>query len=153
MNKKYKDSEELKAQIVEAVNSTITMAQAAEKVGMAFSTFKRWAIKYEVYKPNQAGIGVSKNRPNTVEIENIFAGLHSNYNTNQLRKRLIKEGIKQYICENCGLTEWLGQPIPLELDHIDGDSTNHSLENLKILCPNCHALTPTYRGKNIGKNK
>jgi 5-methylcytosine-specific restriction endonuclease McrA len=47
------------------------------------------------------------------------------------------------------MTEWLGQPIPLEIDHIDGDSTNNSLDNFRILCPNCHAQTPTYRGLNI----
>ena len=56
-----------------------------------------------------------------------------------------------FICSRCNLTEWLGQLIPLELEHIDGDNSNNSLENLCLLCPNCHALTPTYRGKNIGK--
>ena len=65
-----------------------------------------------------------------------------------MRKRLISEGIKEHKCECCGLSEWLGEPIPLELDHIDGDHYNNTYKNLKILCPNCHAKTPTYRGKN-----
>lgn len=52
-------------------------------------------------------------------------------------------------CENCHNDLWMGVPIPLELDHIDGNGNNNSRENLKILCPNCHALTETYRGKNI----
>ena len=69
-----------------------------------------------------------------------------------MRKRLIIEGLKNHRCECCGLSEWLEEPIPLELDHIDGDHYNNMLENLKILCPNCHAKTPTYRGKNK-KNK
>jgi hypothetical protein len=68
--------------------------------------------------------------------------------TNQLRKRLLASGLKQHKCEKCGLAEWLGQPIPLELDHIDGDRANNSFENLRILCPNCHAQTDTYRGRN-----
>ena len=44
---------------------------------------------------------------------------------------------------------WMGEPIPLELEHINGNHLDNRLENLTILCPNCHALTPTYRGKNI----
>jgi len=46
------------------------------------------------------------------------------------------------------LAEWLGQPIPLELEHANGDRTDNRLEKLSLLCPNCHALTPTYRGRN-----
>ena len=51
-------------------------------------------------------------------------------------------------CEDCGLSEWKDQPIPLELEHTDGDNKNHTRENLKLLCCNCHALTPTWRGRN-----
>ncbi len=65
-----------------------------------------------------------------------------------LKKRLLKEGILERKCSCCGLTEWLGKPIPIELDHINGDNANNSLTNLRLLCPNCHALTDTYRGKN-----
>jgi len=47
-----------------------------------------------------------------------------------------------------GLSEWQSRPIPLELDPIDGDPRNNRLGNLRLLCPNCHAFTPTYRGRN-----
>jgi 5-methylcytosine-specific restriction endonuclease McrA len=70
------------------------------------------------------------------------------YQSNKLRKRLIRERLLEPICSYCGGAEWLGRPIPLELDHVDGDKTNNQLENLRLICPNCHALTPTYRGKN-----
>ena len=56
-------------------------------------------------------------------------------------------------CSTCKLSIWLGKELPLELDHIDGDCTNHTLENIRLLCPNCHALTPTWRGRNKGKQK
>ena len=73
----------------------------------------------------------------------------SAYHSNKLRRRLIAEGILEARCVWCGSTEWLGRAIPLELDHVDGDRTNNLLCNLRLVCPNCHALTPTYRGRNI----
>ncbi|MBK5306008.1 MAG: HNH endonuclease [Frankiaceae bacterium] len=71
--------------------------------------------------------------------------------TNYLRQRLLREGVFDHRCDCCGLSEWNGQPIPLELDHIDGDRTNNEIENLRLLCPNCHAQTATYRGRNVGR--
>jgi len=66
----------------------------------------------------------------------------------KLKNRLITEGLKQHKCECCGITEWMGKPTPIELDHINGNHHDNRLENLRILCPNCHAQTDTYRGKN-----
>jgi hypothetical protein len=60
--------------------------------------------------------------------------------SHKLKLRLIKDGIKEYKCENCGLIEWMGRPISLELHHIDGNHFNNLLINIKILCPNCHAF-------------
>lgn len=56
-------------------------------------------------------------------------------------------------CENCYLETWQDELIPLEIHHLDGDKLNNTLENLQILCPNCHALTDNWRGKNIDKIK
>ena len=52
-------------------------------------------------------------------------------------------------CECCGLEQWLDKPIPLEVHHKDGDNTNNDPDNLQLLCPNCHALTNYYRGRNV----
>lgn len=73
--------------------------------------------------------------------------------SHKLKQRLIKENIKEHKCENCGGTEWLNKPIPLELNHIDGNHENNNLSNLNLLCPNCHALTSNYRGLNKKSNK
>jgi beta-phosphoglucomutase-like phosphatase (HAD superfamily) len=70
-----------------------------------------------------------------------------------LKLRLIREGWLKRACSHCTRTTWEGRAIPLELDHIDGNPTNNLFENLRLLCPNCHALTPTYRGKNIGRGR
>ena len=78
---------------------------------------------------------------------------HSPYKTiSSLRTRLIKEGLKEEKCECCGNTEWLGEKIPLQLHHINGVRDDNRIENLQLLCPNCHAFTDTYCGSNI-KNK
>ena len=72
----------------------------------------------------------------------------STYQSFKLKARLIQEGIKKHICEQCRLTQWQGRPIPLELHHINGNNTDNRLENILLLFPNCHALTESYRGKN-----
>ena len=77
---------------------------------------------------------------------------NNNYQSFKLAKRLIKEDIKELKCENCGLSSWLGQPIKLELHHKNGISNDNRLENLQLLCPNCHSFTDNYRGKNINKS-
>jgi hypothetical protein len=68
--------------------------------------------------------------------------------TATLRRRLIKAGLKEARCESCGISEWQGQPLPLALDHINGVHTDNRLENLRILCPNCHALPDTWCVRN-----
>jgi len=68
------------------------------------------------------------------------------------RKRILLEecGNKCFICKN---SKWNGQDIPLELDHIDGNHENSTRDNLRILCPNCHAQTPTYKNRNKGNGR
>ena len=73
------------------------------------------------------------------------------YQSYKLAKRLIKEGVKEAKCECCNLSKWQNKSIPLELHHINGIHSDNRLENLQLLCPNCHALTDSYRGKNIKK--
>ncbi|MDC1282481.1 HNH endonuclease [bacterium] len=137
-------------EIIEICNDALTMSRAAAELGMHFNTFKRHATRLGVYKPNQSGKGTNKRHNGSkIELTSILEGNHPSYQTNKLRIRLIKEGIKNHECECCGLTKWLDNPISLELDHIDGNRFNHKLSNLRIVCPNCHSQTSTYRGKNI----
>jgi hypothetical protein len=72
----------------------------------------------------------------------------SYYQSYKLKRRLLKENLKEKCCECCGLFQWQGKEIPLELHHVNGDNRDNRIENLQLLCPNCHALTDNYRGLN-----
>lgn len=72
----------------------------------------------------------------------------STYSSYKLKNRLIESGVFEHKCYECGLTSWRGVPTPLELEHKNGNNKDSRIENLTLLCPNCHALTDTYRGKN-----
>ncbi|MEK7619185.1 MAG: HNH endonuclease signature motif containing protein [Patescibacteria group bacterium] len=76
----------------------------------------------------------------------------STFQSYKLKKRLIAAGIKNGACEECGWAKMSPDGrTPLELDHINGDSMDNRLDNLRVLCPNCHSLKPTHRGRNRRK--
>lgn len=69
----------------------------------------------------------------------------------RVRKRILIDE-RGYHCEVCGISDWMQKPIRLELDHIDGNADDNSADNLRLICPNCHSQTETYKGANAGKN-
>lgn len=102
------------------------------------------------YSGNQGSKGLSK--PNGHELSLLeYLAKSKDIQSNKVRKKLLDEGYKEYRCECCQLTEWLNEPIPLELHHRDGNRFNNELNNFQLLCPNCHAKTDSYRGKNCSK--
>lgn len=91
----------------------------------------------------------SKDRMNWNK-DNFSADFSLNGRGNHKQVLIIERG---HICECCGLSEWFGSKIVLELEHSDGNNKNNVKDNLKLLCPNCHSLTPTWRGRNINTGK
>lgn len=113
------------------------MHNAIEQYSIDISHFrgKGWNVGL-MFKPS---------KPHSIE-EILVKG--STYQSYKLKLRLFQENLKEKRCERCGRTMWQGFDIPLEVHHINGDNKDNRIENLSILCPNCHALTDSYRGKN-----
>jgi hypothetical protein len=68
-----------------------------------------------------------------------------------LKTRVLRAGLKQNRCENCGIEEWRGRPLSLALHHVNGDGRDNRLENLQLLCPNCHSQTDNFAGRARGQ--
>lgn len=94
--------------------------------------------------------GKSYPSPLKIPLEKILVKDSLYASTSTLRKRLIKEGALLNVCgrHGCGIDSWQNEPIVLHLDHINGDNTDNRIENLRLLCPNCHSQTETYCGRN-----
>lgn len=108
------------------------------KVDTLKSYYKRLKISY-IGNQGAKGHKPSKYKKSVLEILD-----SPNIANSKKRIRLIEEGLKESRCECCGLSEWMGKPIPLELHHKDFNHYNNSLPNLQILCANCHMQAHNY---------
>ena len=148
---KHRYSEE---QLREAISQSFSIRQALTLLGIAAKGGNYRVIQKAVASFNidiSHFTGQAHNKGKTLKRRREVVDYLNNQipiNSFRLKNRLLSENILQPICSHCTNTTWLGAPIPLELDHKDGDSQNNCITNLRLLCPNCHALTPTYRGKN-----
>lgn len=140
--------EEIKKKILEQ----IPLAEIARNLGVKYDTLirhlKRLGVEYAT-NPNRKGKPHYESRISAMYyIENgipIGAPI--------LRKKLIEEGIKENKCERCGITEWMGSDVPLELHHLDENHYNNNLDNLVILCSNCHAQLHGYNKSTKAERK
>lgn len=96
---------------------------------------------------NAARRGAVVSRPQATPLEELLTDGRRRGRWN-LKRRLLAAGLKPDACEECGLTEWRGQPLALELHHRNGRPRDNRLENLAILCPNCHSQTENFGGRN-----
>ena len=148
--------EKIKPEIIYAIENSSSLEEAKRNFfpEMNIKTFKKLAKEFNVFKPNQSKKGTTykENYPNLFEIgrEKFLCSLEEGkeIQSNKLRLKLFKYNIKERRCEKCNNTLWNGLTIPLEVHHKDGNKFNNKLENLEILCPNCHAQTDTYKSKN-----
>jgi hypothetical protein len=84
-------------------------------------------------------------RPAGMPVEKLLTGRR---NRTHLKQRLVRLGLLEEACDECGITEWRGKPLSLCLHHINGVNDDNRLENLAVLCPNCHSQTENFAGRN-----
>jgi 5-methylcytosine-specific restriction endonuclease McrA/biotin operon repressor len=92
-------------------------------------------------------------RPKLIPLDELLVRGRLQTSRTHLKQRLIAAGLKENRCERCGITEWQGEPLNMQLHHKDGDPTNNELENLELLCGNCHCQTDTWGGRNGHRRK
>jgi hypothetical protein len=92
------------------------------------------------------GRGAVRTRPQAAPIDTYLVNGRRT-NRTHLKRRLLAAGLKSNRCEICGLIEWRGEPLSMALHHVNGDGLDNRLENLVLLCPNCHAQTPNFSGR------
>ena len=141
-----------KEQFIDAWNTSSSKAQVLSKLGLnksgsAYVIIKRVSLELQLDAGHLVNYQDGSRRLyafDEVFVKNspIIA------NGTSLRIKLVKAGIKEDKCEKCGNTEWMGEPIPLSLDHINGDNKDNRIENLRVLCLNCHGQTETWCGRN-----
>ncbi len=152
MKRKTKYSNISDLDIINAIGKALTMAEASRILQMDFRSFRKRARMLGVYLPNQGKKGKDletekKGAPNSFSLDEILSNKRP-YQSFKLKLRLFAEGLKENKCEICGISEWNGLKLNCQLDHIDGNKNNNNLENLRIICPNCHSQTETFGFKN-----
>jgi transposase-like protein len=88
-------------------------------------------------------------RPQATPIEQLLVVKQQAGGRLNIKRRLLAHGLKEPRCERCAIDEWLGEPLVLALHHINGDNCDDRLENLQLLCPNCHSQTENFAGRNV----
>jgi DNA-binding transcriptional ArsR family regulator len=122
-------------EIQRAVDEGLTMRQCQARFGFSSATWNK-AVKRGAVVP----------RPWVIPIENLLVA-GPRRSRSHVKARLLGEGLKENRCEECGITEWRGKPLSMELHHVNGDGQDNRLENLRLLCGNCHAQTDNWGGR------
>ena len=156
MSKAYY-KQKTKEELQEIVNSSKTWQEVMHNLGYTANRGNSYKKMKEYLE--EINIDTSKldvNNPNRYshsqyKLEEILVENSTYTNMSKLKDRILKANLIPYKCSICGITEWLGKKLVLQLDHINGNNRDNRLENLRLLCPNCHSQTDTFSGKNAIK--
>ncbi|MDN3022558.1 HNH endonuclease signature motif containing protein [Streptomyces sp. S.PB5] len=144
----------------EAVSASTNMCEVLRRLGLEVvgghhthisRRIKAYGIDVSHFRvPTQRGESLRRRTPAELLVEQPAGGARR-IQSDRLRRAMTEMGVAE-CCAMCGIEGvWLGEPLPLEIDHIDGDWRNNQVENLRFLCPNCHSTTDSYRGRGKGR--
>ena len=156
---KKKYTKEILENVAKECTSIRQMLQkfGLKETGGNYSEMKERCKKFDVDISHFTGQGWNKlghpNFGNNIDLEKRFTKHDRRINADKTKKILLNHKLKEYKCEICGCKDWLGKPITLQLHHINGDGTDDRLENLQLLCPNCHSQTDSYCKRKEIRNK
>lgn len=125
------------SKIQAAYDSGLTMRECQERFGFHGSSWSQAVQRGDIVP-----------RPRARELELLLVQGVSRSARGNTKKRLIEAGVKEDRCEGCGITHWKGRKLSIQIHHVNGDGTDNRIENLELLCPNCHSLTDTFSGRN-----
>ena len=140
-----------------AIEQTLSMKGAARLLQVSYPTFKKYAKLYDLFNPNMGAVGIPKTGTTGygVKIQDLFDGKHPNYPHWKLQERIVRDGYLKQECSNCGYDDYREKDMrgPYMICFLDGDSKNHTLDNLHLLCYNCFFITkPTGKMLTTPKN-
>lgn len=144
-----------KEEILHWIDNNESKAFIARQLKCKIQTLEKYLFQMGIsYSGNQPLKGKKRKtlNPSYIPAEE-YLGTNKEIQSQRLKEKLLREGMKQFQCEVCNNTEWNGKPIPLELHHKDGNHYNNELSNLLIVCPNCHAQMPVHFLKEPNKTK
>jgi HNH endonuclease len=111
-----------------------SMRDCVERFGFSHQTWHAAKLRGDI-----------RTRPAGMPIDELLSGVR---NRKHIKMRLIGAGLKRNHCEICGINQWMGEPLSLALHHVNGEKHDNRLENLQLLCPNCHSQTHNFAGRN-----
>jgi Zn finger protein HypA/HybF involved in hydrogenase expression len=156
MNRRTWTEAQLKAAVAAATSYRQVLSKLKlREAGGNYAQLKKYVAQFDLDTRHFTGRawnkGLRVNGVPRIPLEKVLVK-NSSFQSFKLKQRLFSARLKPMRCEDCGWAKTAPDGrLPLELHHINGDSRDNRLENLRILCPNCHSLKPTHRGRNSGK--
>lgn len=136
-----------KDELVKLVQTSNSLSEVLIKQGKSVSGTSVKILKEKLSEYNINFSFLDKKRIIKKDLNDVLVENSTYKNSFHLLERLYKEGYKECRCEGCGITKWNGKPIRLQLHHINGIHTDNRIENLQVLCPNCHTQTDNWGNK------
>ena len=150
--KKVRYTKEL---LEENIKNCYSISELCRKIGLVpiggnIGTVRRKLCEFGIDYSHFTGQNWNSNSQNPVYQRKYLPNLceHSSLSSSNVKNMVYRLGLKENKCEICGIDTWMGNPIICEIHHINGDSTDNRIENLQILCPNCHSQTDNFRSRN-----